>query len=201
MEPSDIVVVNFRTAIKALETKFGVPRGFLLSIKDKGDDWSFVIKLHSLVEAALNHYLASKLNKEELEGVFSQTATADRRSGKVAFLEALRLLPDHVEFIKTFSGLRNKFAHNISNVNLRIEDYWLKGEKEKDAYECMLGIAKKIFTGKMAAESALKNEARFALWVLAVNLLVSTHVDTEGLRGSLQKTTLSQALRKGEDED
>ena len=41
------------------EKELNLPNGFFLNLLIKEDDWSFIIKLHALVEAAVSHLLAS----------------------------------------------------------------------------------------------------------------------------------------------
>src|SRR6187551_2310931 len=47
--------------IAVIEQQLGLPVGFLRELYDRGDDWSFVIKAHAFLEAALTHLLAKHL--------------------------------------------------------------------------------------------------------------------------------------------
>ena len=57
--------------IAEIENQLGLPTGFLRSLYDHEDDWSFVIKSHAFLEAALTHLLAEHLGKEDLLPVFA----------------------------------------------------------------------------------------------------------------------------------
>jgi hypothetical protein len=46
--------------IKDIERDLGLPIGFLVTLKEE-DDWSFIIKLHALFEAAYSHLLSQTL--------------------------------------------------------------------------------------------------------------------------------------------
>lgn len=96
----------------------GVARSFFDELLTKGDDWSFVIKIHALLEAALTHLLASELERPELTDILSKIETSDKRAGKVAFVKALKLLDeDHRRFINALSELRNVLVHDIRNTS------------------------------------------------------------------------------------
>jgi hypothetical protein len=88
------------------------------------DDWTFVIKVHGLIEASLNQLLLNELNKPELETFISRIETADERTGKLAVVRACNLLNKNVcTFVRALSVLRNKLVHNIKNLDLKITEY------------------------------------------------------------------------------
>jgi hypothetical protein len=52
--------------VSAFEQKLGLPESFYTDLL-KNDDWSFVVKLNALVEAACTHALSMRLHAPELE--------------------------------------------------------------------------------------------------------------------------------------
>jgi hypothetical protein len=64
----------------------GIPRSPLHSLKSD-DDWTFVIKMHAIVETALNHLLMIRLNNPKLSDIIAKLETNDRRKGKMAFVK------------------------------------------------------------------------------------------------------------------
>src|SRR4051794_27585919 len=60
---------------------------------ESDDDWSFVIKMHALVEAGLNHLLLVQMNNPKLAEVIPKLPTR-HRAGKMAFIRAYDLLTD-----------------------------------------------------------------------------------------------------------
>ena len=69
-----------------LESKMGVRNGFFETLRDAGDDWSFVIKLHALIEAACTHLLLYHLEEPVLSEAISRLDLSSRPVGKVAML-------------------------------------------------------------------------------------------------------------------
>jgi hypothetical protein len=110
--------------IADIENQLGLPTGFLLSLYTHEDDWSFVIKSHAFLEAALTHLLAEHLGKEDLLPVFAYLETSNVRTGKLAFVKAFDLLDKGARrFIHTLSELRNDLVHEVSNVNFNFATY------------------------------------------------------------------------------
>lgn len=110
-------------AVRAFESEIKLPTGFLESLR-KEDDWSFVIKAHALIEAAITHTLVAFLDKPQLEGLFARMELTDKRSGKLAFATALEIISeDERRFLRAFSEIRNSLVHNISNVSFDFKFY------------------------------------------------------------------------------
>ena len=108
--------------IADIENQLGLPTGFLLYLYTHEDDWSFVIKSHAFLEAALTHLLADHLGKDDLVPVFAYLETSNVRTGKLAFVKAFDLLDKGARrFIHTLSELRNDLVHEVSNVNFKFE--------------------------------------------------------------------------------
>jgi hypothetical protein len=108
---------------KDLEAELGVTPAFFNGLLEE-DDWSFVIKLHSLIEAAATHLLVEVLDKPEAQDVISFLELSNSRTGKIAFLNSMGLLDSNSKrFIKTLSEVRNKLIHDVSNVNLSLKQF------------------------------------------------------------------------------
>src|SRR5437879_2593940 len=107
-----------------LEQDLGLPDGFCLKLKDE-DDWPFVIKLHALIECAAAEQLTRVFRRKELADVFSRFELSNTKTGKLAFIKAMGLLPAaHVQFIRNLSELRNVLAHRVQNVNVSLVEYF-----------------------------------------------------------------------------
>ncbi len=110
--------------IADIESQLSLPAGFLKGLYDHEDDWSFVIKTHAFLEAALTHLLADHLGKEDLVPVFAYLETSNVRTGKLAFVKAFDLLDKRARrFIHTLSELRNDLVHEVSNVGFSFAAY------------------------------------------------------------------------------
>jgi hypothetical protein len=110
--------------IAEIENQLGLPTGFLRGLYDHEGDWSFVIKAHAFLEAALTHLLADHLGKEDLLPVFAYLETSNVRTGKLAFVKAFDLQDKGARrFIHTLSELRNDLVHEVSNIGFNFTSY------------------------------------------------------------------------------
>jgi len=117
--PSDFKVSE---AILELESKIGVPRNFFRNLND-ADDWSFVIKLHALFEAACSHLLLFHFKEPELAEVFNRLELSNKTTGKIAFLGKLGLLDkENRRFISILSELRNSLVHDVRNAEFSLKN-------------------------------------------------------------------------------
>jgi hypothetical protein len=107
-------------SVRALEAELDLPSGFLERLKEE-DDWSFIIKAHALIEAAVSYLLCGALGKPALAEVFSRLELSDKHRGKVAFASALDLIskPDR-RFIASLSELRNALVHDVRNTGFNL---------------------------------------------------------------------------------
>ena len=105
-----------------LEQRIGLPAGFFEKLKNE-DDWSFIIKLHAVFEAACTHLLLFHFQEPELSEVFSRLELTNKTTGKVAFLGRLELLSKrNRRFITALSELRNSLVHDIRNHAFLLKD-------------------------------------------------------------------------------
>lgn len=111
--------VSFRD----LEEKVGVEAGFFARLYDE-DDWSFIIKLHALFEAACSNLLSFHFNEPELDEIFVRLELSGKIIGKTVFLGRLGLLgKEWRRFISALSELRNDLVHDIRQSNFKLEQY------------------------------------------------------------------------------
>ena len=111
---------NVGPGILDLESKIGVPENFFKALCE-ADDWSFVIKLHALFEAACTHLLLFHFKEPDLSSIFSRLELSNKTTGKIAFLGTLELLnKDNRRFISTLSELRNSLVHDIRNAQFSL---------------------------------------------------------------------------------
>lgn len=100
----------------------GLDPGLIGSLH-KDNDWTFVIKLHAILEAALNHLILSRLGAPTAE-IVEHLETNNARTGKIAFINAYELLPKNcVRFIRSLSEVRNRAVHDFKNFDLDLKKY------------------------------------------------------------------------------
>src|SRR5262249_5513571 len=87
-----------------------------------GDDWSFVIKGHALLEAGVSHLLAHHFGHEGLLDIFGYLDMGAAKFGKIAFLSALDLLGSEDRgFIRGFGAVRSHVVHRVANGDLTLK--------------------------------------------------------------------------------
>lgn len=115
---------EFIETMATLESRLHLPEKFIQRLLSEGDDWSFVIKLHALLESAVSHLLAISSGFDNVLEVFSRLELSDTSAGNLAFVRDLGLLDeDERRFIRSLSELRNKLVHDIKNVNFSFDRY------------------------------------------------------------------------------
>jgi len=127
---------NLEDSLGRLERDCDLPSGFCLGLlkKDDESDWSFVIKLHALLETAVSQLLVHSLARKELTDVFASLEMSHTKTGKLAFVKALDLLPKaHLDFIRTLSELRNQLAHRVKNVSFNITEHFSVERNKRSA--------------------------------------------------------------------
>jgi len=55
--------------LATIEEDLGLPTGFCVRLQNE-DDWSFVVKLHALLESAASDFLAKAFGRQELADIF-----------------------------------------------------------------------------------------------------------------------------------
>jgi hypothetical protein len=92
-----------------------------LPSKFDDDDWTLVVKLHAMIETALNSTIILHLGTLELRKVIANLDTSNQKTGKAAFAKALNILPHNsIVFIQKLSELRNVCVHDIRNFSFNL---------------------------------------------------------------------------------
>jgi len=111
--------------VQKFERALGMPQGWFLSLlkEDESDDWSFVIKLHALLEAAVAHVIIAKMELPEAQD-FVARLNMQGQTSKTTLGKARRVLESkHVTFITALSTIRNECVHDVRNVDFMFAGY------------------------------------------------------------------------------
>jgi len=104
-----------------LQHRIGIKEDYFLKLLDE-DDWSFIIKLHSLFEAACNHLLLYHLKEPRLADLICRIDLSSKPIGKLVFLERLELLSkENRKLISKLSEIRNTLVHDIRNCEFELK--------------------------------------------------------------------------------
>jgi hypothetical protein len=165
-------------AIKQLEKDLALPKGFYRKLY-KEDDWSFVIKLHSLIEAAISSLIIEALGHTQLSEAISRLELSNNTTGKMAFVKALNLMnEEHRRYIRKLSEIRNDFVHGISNVSIDLREYLNKPGKSEAATKAFcLGIEKIEFDErKLSNVEYMREDPKYVIWMGGVVCLSLAYV-------------------------
>lgn len=204
--------------IVELEAKIGARENFFRDLL-KEDDWSFVIKLHALFEAACTHLLLFHFKEPELSEVFSRLELSNKTSGKIIFLSKLGLLgKENRRLVSTLSELRNSLVHDVRNAEfslptmvaslspdelkqLAISFGPYEAHIRKFPYnpEMNLGYTKDIQEAASVESmvSRLKTDPKYHIWIGACSVLVSI-VDMYGYSDYKQWVKAEELFRSDE---
>jgi len=170
--------------VDEFEERLGLPQGFYSHLL-KEDDWSFVIKISALVEAACTHILSYKFRHPELEDNFSYLEQGNRKVGRVALLKkAGALYEDQAKVLYSLAELRNSLAHNIKNTNFNFNEYVKKldrNQKNKFLNEFGNGVKDEILIGDVVVQKitfVLENP-KLAIWLTCHEIIACLYIEIE----------------------
>jgi hypothetical protein len=183
--------------VGAFEKKLGLPQDFYSDLL-KNDDWSFVVKLNALVEAACTHALSVRLHAPELEGAFAHLDLANSKCGKATLLRQLNALTgDQVTIIRHLAELRNSLVHNVRNVAFSLPSH--VGRMDKKQFTSFAkafghGLADTVSLGgpPMTREEFVKMAPRFSIWITVAEVIACLYLELEVAAIRLQKLAMAE---------
>src|SRR5262245_7237834 len=113
----DDPVLRALVRVDLLHEELGIGSVIADIVKHPDQQWSMVIKLNALFEAALIHVLTQALGHPRLERRFAEMPHARRI--EFAF-DAGLVDADQRRFMSTLNSLRNAFAHDVRNLERKI---------------------------------------------------------------------------------
>lgn len=186
---------------RKLEGGLGLPEGFLDALKAE-DDWSFVIKAHALLEAALTHALVVRTGLDAAEEFFSHLELSGSKTGKVALAESLDMLrSEERRFIRSFSELRNVFVHDVKNVHATLRSYFAAASKDKRKIWarsfCSFDLDRTLTDSEVMQR--LETEPKQAMWSATLYTLAILQIQVDTDRGERELTTYQVEFAKYRD--
>ena len=170
--------------VDEFENRLGLPSGFYSKLL-KEDDWSFVIKISALIEAACTHILSYKFRHPELEDNFSYLEQGNRKVGRVALLKkADALYDDQAKTLFSLAELRNLLAHNIKNTNFNFDEHLTqldKNQKTRFVNEFGHGVKDKITIDNIVMDKntfVLENP-KLSIWLTCHEIIACLYIEIE----------------------
>lgn len=91
---------------------------------ESDDDWSFVIKMQALIEAAVTEAVVARTGEEKLKRVIKRLPLVDDEIGKLTIGRDLGLLTKpQRRFVQKMAALRNQLAHRVESVDFTFPEY------------------------------------------------------------------------------
>jgi hypothetical protein len=170
--------------VDEFEEKLGLPSGFYTQLLNEGD-WSFVIKISALIEAACTHILSYKFRHPELEDSFSYLEQGNRKVGRVALLKKCgALFENQAKVLFSLAELRNSLAHNIKNTNFNFDEYIKKLDKHqkiKFINEFGNGLKDEIVIDEITVKKAtfVLENPRLSIWLTCHEIIACLYIEIE----------------------
>ena len=117
--------------VESFEKRLGLTPGFNFKLLEE-DDWSFLIKISALVEAACTHTLAHKFGYPELEDSLARLDQGASKIGRISLLKKTGALYDNqAKTLTALANLRNLAAHDIKNVDFKLKEHIANHNKQQ----------------------------------------------------------------------
>jgi len=181
---------NILDDVKAQEAKLGLPDGFYSDLLNQ-DDWSFVIKLNALIEAACTHSLVSRLRAPVLADSLASLDLGNQKFGKVALLRKLgSITSDQSSILQMLYELRNYLAHNINQVSFSFARHLGSLDDTQRANfikRAGHGVKETIVSSDSLiprSEFVLQNP-KLALWITVAEIIACLYLDHDLVQAKL----------------
>lgn len=191
---ADTMAENIFEELAEFEKKIGLPKGFYNALLAE-DDWSFVIKLNALFEAAATHALVARLDTPELLDTLARLDFARQDCGKIKLLKKLGIIsPEQAKCLQRLAELRNDLAHGIENVTFNFKEYFSKADSSqrknivRDFGHGLYDPLPLTDTVKVSKAEFVELDTKQALWLTALEILACMHLEYE--RTELRKLQL-----------
>jgi len=171
--------------IESLSETLGLPADFLHDlVLEVDDDWSFIVKLHAVLEAAVNELMVTKLDKSVAEMLTERLSLSFR-------MDILRvsgvISKDDAQRMQTLGKLRNRLVHNVNQTNFELIALVDTEGKRKDFGDSYIHPHWRPLLDKHKGHPEWM--ARYLLWFSVLQVVSIT-------KGEKQKAQIMTALDK-----
>lgn len=173
------------------ESRLNLPKDFYRDLLKEGD-WSFIIKVSALFEAATTHLLAVRFRAPEIETELAFLEQANPRNGKIVLLEKMEALyKEQAIFLTKLANLRNQLAHKIENVNFNFDNYISDMDKNQiSAFVKWAGhgvVETANYKGtRITRHDFVTSNPKFSIWLTAAEVLACMNLDVQGVETKIQ---------------
>jgi hypothetical protein len=181
LHPHPFALPGYYLLVQRMETALGLPPGFSRALLEE-DDWSFIIKLHAVLEAAVTIALIEHLGgTSTLREPDKSVARLSMRS-KIALSLSLGVFEDAQRvFLTNLSELRNSFVHRLENITVSLSERLSLMQREKAAFVQRLAHPIKPDARMVAF---ILEQPKVVIWNDAFLLLCMLRMHIDGLHMS-----------------
>lgn len=88
------------------------------------DDWSFVVKSHSLIESLVTELIINEIDEVKLKKLIERMPLHNETVSKMEIVKIYNILSkEERDFIINLTEIRNKIVHKYENINFSFETY------------------------------------------------------------------------------
>jgi hypothetical protein len=202
---SDLRKEQLDVVEKELEPELELPKGFFRQLY-QADDWTFIIKLHALIESALTHLIDSLFETDSVVSFLGTLDIGGGRHSKVALLQIMNQIePDEAKVVRGLSKIRNRLVHNIRHVAFDLKAY----ARELDANELIDFAAttcapyadpEKSAEKQRAKREKIKNDPKPYIWLSGLHVIAMAASRTIIARTKRETQSLEHQVAKAKAE-
>lgn len=172
--------------VKAQAIRLGLPIDFYEKLLAE-DDWSFVIKLNALVEAACTDALVARFHAPELAEGLASLDLGHQRHGKVKLLTTSGALEkEQAKVLQLLYELRNKLAHDVRQVSFSFSAHLAAmGAAKKIAFIKCAGHGVKPEVMGVDRDTFVAENPKLSLWITVSEVLACLHLEHDAARTRL----------------
>ena len=176
-----MIAPDLISAANTIARDVGAPEQFLTRLLDE-DDWSFVIKIHAMLEAGVAQLITEALGRVEMAPFIGRLPVNSERTGKLALLKELDLLSvEYRRYLSAISILRNFYVHSVNNFTTDISDYIKnldKANRKRFIRDIMLGAPDpaRINGRSLSLREFIEDNPRLHIWLSALDFLGHIHL-------------------------
>lgn len=182
------------------ERRLELPRGFYTRLFDE-DDWSFVIKVSALLEAATTHVLVCRLGRPELDDDLTYVDYANPRCGRLKLLKSLGAISsEHYATMRKLAEIRNRIVHRVADVSFTFEKY--VGSKSSKVHKDLekhfgrhLIDPLALETSSLSLSDFVFQQPKLTIWCAVMEILACLNLEFEMEKIAEQKRKTEARLQ------
>jgi len=169
---------NAYEAAQLISKELSLPKDFPVCLL-REDDWSFVLKSHSLIEACVMHAFESRFQECSIREFLKYISMAKR----VDLAEQLGVLSkDMLGPIRMLSRIRNDLAHDVEQVKFTFDTHLVDDDKRNAFHSNFLHNASgtlEIGGKKVQRRIFLKENPKWSIIEFLIELLVEVYLQQQ----------------------